>query len=90
MKHGPKIAQHTTSGELQIRRAIWVSKHCDAPGFTGRTIINPQYIQDAQRRAEYQAKLRAWYRSLDDKAKHFLGLEWKSMCDPQNRIGKTR
>jgi hypothetical protein len=82
MQHGPTIAAHTTSGALQIRRAAWVSQKCNAPGFTGRTIINPRYIPDETRRAEYQAKLRAWYLTLPDKARHFLGLEWAQMCDP--------
>jgi hypothetical protein len=82
MKHGPKIAAHTTSGALQIRRAAWVSQKGNAPGFYGRTIIAPKYIQNEVARAEYQAKLRTWYRTLSDKARHFLGLEWEQMCDP--------
>ena len=77
------IAETTDSGNLQIKRTLWVMRRGDRPLWRGKA-IDPRSIpaRFADERDTYQEALRAWYLGLSVKAQTFLGLEWCTMCDP--------
>ena len=59
---------------LLLRRAWWANDK-GYPRWKGHC-IDPAYVP----KESYQAAVSAWYQSLDDKAKTFLGREYERMA----------
>lgn len=67
------------SSILLMRRAWWANSK-GYPRWHGWT-IDPHYVKDP----DYQAQVTAWYATLDDKAKSFLGRDYARFATPRKK-----
>ena len=74
--HAITVNPNRCSIVLLMRRAWWANSK-GYPRFKGWT-LDPAYCPDPH----YQALVTAWYETLDDKAKAFLGRTYKGFANP--------